>query len=126
MSKYVKYYYSDPVHFGDLAYNPVLDKTVVSKIRLGKRFTMAMIYDDDSQTIKFGCATCMPADNFDKKIGRAIAEKNAEEKPFHVITGFNGKRNDYADRAMEICVAYEKKLLKHSYPTIFNENYFID
>ena len=67
MSKYVKYYYSDPVHFGDLAYNPVLDKTVVSKIRFGKRYTMAIVYDDDSQTIKFGLATCMPVDNFDKK-----------------------------------------------------------
>ena len=88
MSRVVKYYYSTPVYFADLANNPLKDKTVVSHIRYGKRFTMAMIYDDDSSTIKFGIATCMPVDNFDKKIGRTIAEKNAMENPFHIIEIF--------------------------------------
>jgi hypothetical protein len=126
MSRVVKYYYSTPVYFADLANNPLKDKIVVNHIRHGKRFTMAMIYDDETSSIRFGIATCMPVDNFDKKIGRTIAEKNAMEKPFHIITDFTGRRNDFADRAMEICISKEKELLMRDYPWIFNENNFID
>lgn len=125
MSRVVKYYYSTPVHFADLANNPLKEQTVVSHIRQGKRFTMAMIYDDESSTIKFGLAICMPVDNFDKKIGRTIAEKNAIENPFHIIQNFSGRRNDYADEAMEICLAKEQELLIKDYPWIFNEENFI-
>ena len=125
MSRVVKYYYSTPVHFADLANNPLKEKTVVSHIRQSKRFTMAMIYDDESSTIKFGLAICMPVDNFDKKIGRTIAEKNAIENPFHVIQNFSGRRNDYADEAMGICLAKEQELLIKDYPWIFNEENFI-
>lgn len=125
MSRVVKYYYSTPVHFADLANNPLKETTVVSHIRQGKRFTMAMIYDDESSTIRFGLAICMPADNFDKKIGRTIAEKNAIENPFHVIQNFSGRRNDYADEAMGICLAKEQELLIKDYPWIFNEENFI-
>ena len=87
---------------------------------------MRMIYDDDSSSIRFGIATCMPVDNFDKKIGRAIAEKNAMENPFHIIENFSGRRNDYADEAMGICLAKEQELLMRDYPWIFNEENFID
>lgn len=126
MSKVIKYYYSTPVHFADLANNPLNDKTVVSHIRQSKRFTMAMIYDDESATIRFGLATCMPIDNFDKRIGREIAEKNAINNPFHIIKNFSGRRNDYADMAMDICLAKETELLKKDYPWIFNENNYLD
>lgn len=126
MNRVIKYYYSTPVYFADLANNPIAEKTVVSHIRQGKRYTMAMIYDDDSQTISFGLATCMPSDNFCKKVGREIAERNAIEKPFHVIKNFSGRRNDYADEAIQICLDKERTLHKKDYPWIFNEECFID
>ena len=125
MSRVVKYYYSSPVYLADLANNPLMDKTVVSHIRQAKRFTMAMVYDDDSQTIKFGLSICMPNDNFNKKIGREIAERNAESYPFHIITNFSGRRNDYADQAIQICIDKETALLKKDYPWIFNEENYI-
>lgn len=125
MSRVVKYYYSSPVYFADLANNPINDKTVVGHMRQAKRFTMAIVYDDDSHTIKFGLSICMPNDNFNKKIGREIAERNAESNPFHVITNFSGRRNDYADDAIQICLDKEISLLKKDYPWIFNEENFI-
>jgi hypothetical protein len=125
MSRVVKYYYSSPVYLADLANNPLMDKTVVSHIRQAKRFTMAMVYDDDSQTIKFGLSICMPNDNFNKKIGREIAERIAESCPFHIITNFSARRNDYADQAIQICVDKETALLKKDYPWIFNEENYI-
>ena len=124
MSRVVKYYYSTPIYFADIANTPT-GKTAVGRLRQAKRFTMAMVYDDDSQTIKFGLSVCMPNDNFNKKIGREIAERNAENCPFHVITNFSGRRNDYADQAMQICVDKEHHLLKREYPWIFNEDNFI-
>lgn len=125
MSRVVKYYYSSPVYLADLANNPLMDKAVVSHIRQAKRFTMAIVYDDDSQTIKFGLSICMPNDNFNKKIGREIAERNAESCPFHIITNFSGRRNDYADQAIQICIDKETALLKKDYPWIFNEENYI-
>ena len=80
MSRVVKYYYSSPVYLADLANNPFMEKAVVSHIRKAKRFTMAMVYDDDSQTIKFGLSICMPNDNFNKKIAIYSITNTFEEK----------------------------------------------
>lgn len=125
MSKVVKYYYSSPVMKGTITINPILNKTVINQVRQGKRYTIAAVFDDEDKTIKFGLATCLPIDNFCKATGRAIAEKNAIEKPFHVINDFNGYRNDYADEVMEIMITKESKLLKKDNPGIFNPEYFI-
>lgn len=126
MSKVVKYYYSSPVYKATIMNNPILNKTVVSKVRHEKRYTMAAVFDDVEKTIKFGLSICMPQDNFCKAIGRQIAEKNAIEKPFHIIEGFSGRRNDYADEVMQIMVDKEARLLKHNNPNLFNPKYFTD
>jgi hypothetical protein len=126
MSKVVKYYYSRPIVEGTICVNHFNDKVVVFNPRNRRRYTIAAIYDDDAKTIKFGLAICQPVDNFCKATGRAIAEKNAQEKPFHVIEGFNGRRNDYADEVMTIMIRKEQKLLKKDNPNLFNPKNFIE
>lgn len=126
MSKVVKYYYSSPVIKATISTNPILNKTVISKVHQGKRYTIAAVYDDEDKTIKFGLATCQPVDNFCKAVGREIAEKNAIEKPFYTIEDFNGRRNDYADKVMQIMTETESKLVKRDNPNLFNPKYFIN
>lgn len=126
MSKVVKYYYSRPVYKATIAMNPIVDKTVISNVRQGKRYTIAVVYDDENKIIKFGLATCLPVDNFCKATGREIAERNAIEKPFHTITDFSGRRNDYADEVMDIIKETELKLLKRNNPNLFNPDCFIN
>ena len=126
MSIVVKYFYSSPVIKGTIAVNPILNKTVISNVHQSKRYTIAAVFDDENNTIKFGLATCQPVDNFCKATGRQIAERNAIEKPFYVIENFNGRRNDYADEVMEIMLEKESKLLKRDNPNLFNPEYFIN
>lgn len=126
MSKVVKYYYSSPVVKATIAINPILNKTVISKVRQSKRYTMAAVYDDEAKTIKFGLAICQPVDNFCKAIGRLVAEKRAETNPFHVIEDFNGIRNDYADEVIRIMTEKEIELMKRDNPNLFNVKCFIN
>lgn len=118
----IKYYYTKPIDFYSHAFNYVEDQLVYVKRGQAKRFTFAAFYDDESKTIKFGLATCSPKDNFEKKVGREIAAKNAKENPFYVIEGFNGRRNNYADEVMAVFISTELKLLKREYPFLFNSN----
>lgn len=126
MSKVVKYYYSSPVVTATIAINPILNETVISKIHQSKRYTMAAVYDDESQTIKFGLAICQPIDNFCKATGRQIAEHRAETNPFYVINNFNGIRNDYADEVMRIMTSKEIELIKRDNPNLFNPKCFVN
>jgi hypothetical protein len=84
---------------------------------------MAAVYDDESHTIKLGLSACRPQDNFDKSIGRKIAEKNAEEKPFAIINDFNGRRNDYADQVMMLFQNKEEHLLYKHYNKLTHDGY---
>lgn len=126
MSKVVKYYYSSPVVKASIAINPILNKTVISKIHQGKRYTMAAVYDDETHTIKFGLAVCQPVDNFCKAIGRLVAERKANTSPFYVINDFNGRRNDYADEVMKIMTSKEIELMKRDNPNLFNSECFVN
>lgn len=126
MSKVVKYYYSSPVIKATITINPILNKTVIGKVYQGRRYTIAAVFNDEDNTIKFGLATCQPTDNFCKATGRQIAEKNAIEKPFHIIENFTGCRNDYADEVMRIMTEKEFKLLKRGNPNLFNPEYFVN
>lgn len=126
MSKVVKYYYSSPVVKATIAINPILNKTVISKVRQSKRYTMAAVYDDEAKTIKFGLAICQEIDNFCKATGRSIAEHRAETNPFYVIEDFNGIRNDYADEVMRIMTEKEIELMKRDNPNLFNAECFIN
>lgn len=126
MSKVVKYYYSSPVVKATIAINPILNKTVISKVRQSKRYTMAAVYDDEAKTIKFGLAICQEIDNFCKATGRSIAEHRAETNPFYVIKDFNGIRNDYADEVMRIMTEKEIELMKRDNPNLFNAECFIN
>lgn len=121
----IKYYYSKPIEFFTCVHNSVLEKVIVGKRVLGKRYTFAAFYDDDSKSIKFGKSVCSPNDNFCKKTGREIAAMNAKNNPFYVIENFNGIRNDYADEVMEIFIETEKELLKKEYPFMFNQENFV-
>lgn len=126
MSKVVKYYYSSPVIKATISINPILNKTVIGKVYQGKRYTIAAVFNDEDKTIKFGLATCQPVDNFCKAVGREIAERNAIEKPFYIIEDFNGRRNDYADKVMQVMTEKEFKLIKRDNPNLFNPEYFVN
>lgn len=121
--KTVKYYYSKPLLFFNGCWNISTDDTVMSpKPHFGKRYTMAIVYDDVAHEIRFGLAICMPNDNFCKATGRKIASENAEKKPFFRISKFNGKRNDYVDEVMQVIEKKERTLLKKECPFLYNVN----
>lgn len=126
MSKVVKYYYTSPILKATISINPILNKTVISNPKQGKRYTIAAIFDDEEKTIKFGLATCQPIDNFCKATGRQIAVHNANNRPFHIIENFTGRRNDFADEVMKVMADKEVKLLKHDNPNLFNVNCFVE
>lgn len=92
MSKVVKFYYTRPLSFLEVAIVPIRETVAVpqQKTRMSERYTIAAIYDEEAKTIKFGLATCVPADPFVKKIGREIAEKRAETEPFFEVKDFDG------------------------------------
>lgn len=120
MSKVVKYFYTSPVLKMESMGCKHLNRAVAYNLRFGKRYTFAAVYDDEDGTIKFGKACCQVIDNFCKKTGRAIAEKNAIDKPWHVIEDFTGRRNDFADEVMRIMIDEEIRLLKKDNPQLFN------
>lgn len=120
MSKVVKYFYTSPIYKLETAGCKHLNKMAAYNLRMGKRYTFAAIYDDESKTIKFGKACCQSVDNFCKKIGREIATANAESKPWHIIENFEGRRNDYADEVMRVMIDEEIKLLRKDNPQLFN------
>lgn len=90
--KEVKYYYSKPVHVrtlpvitddnGEVIY--IMDKVSVKSKKV-PRVTVASVYDTDTNRMTFGVAVCSPKDVFEKKIGREIALKRAEESTNAVI-----------------------------------------
>ena len=57
-------------------------KRNVGKVR---SFTLASIYDTDTNTISIGMALCGLKDSFNKKIGRTIAEGRARKNPLIII-----------------------------------------
>lgn len=110
----VKYYYTRPLK---LYTGLVIGEECIPavKAKQGKRFTFAVVFDDESETIKFGMATCNENDNFSKKIGRELSLDRAKNKPIHVINGFKGIRNEFADEVMEFLVNLETKLILKNY-----------
>ena len=110
----IKYYYTRPmkVYSGVVIGGQCLPARKVKKC---KRFTFAVVFDDESETIKFGMATCSENDNFSKKIGRELSLQRARTEPIHVITGFKGIRNDFADEVMQFLVDMETKLVLKNY-----------
>lgn len=120
MENTVKYYYSKPLVFNTIVKHPTTGKNIKVSSKVGRRYTIAIVYDYEAKTIKFGLAICQGIDNFNKKIGGSIALAKATTEPFKVITNFNGRRNDYADEVIKICIETENKLLKKTYPYLFN------
>lgn len=121
MSNVVKFYYTRPLEITSVAYNAVYDAIFAKIPKISTRYTFAAVYDDESKEIRFGMAKCNVKDNFCKAVGREIATRNADDKPFHVIKDFNGRRNDYADQVMQIMKNAEIKYLKREYPAFFNK-----
>ena len=110
----IKYYYTRPmkIYSGMVIGGQCIP---ARKAKNCKRFTFAIVFDDESETIKFGMATCNENDNFSKKIGREISLQRAKSEPIHVITGFKGIRNEFADEVMEFLVDLETKLILKNY-----------
>lgn len=126
MNNVIKYYYSEPLYEESFIFNPYNEETAITSSKPLRRYTIAVVYDDSDSTIKFGLSICMPNDNFCKKVGQQIAENNAMSKPFYVINNFNGRRNDYADDVMRICIDKEIALNKKFYPQMFNPDNFLN
>ena len=105
MSKVVKFYYTRPLSFLEVAIVPIRETVAVpqQKTRMSERYTIAAIYDEEAKTIKFGLATCVPADPFVKKIGREIAEKRA------------GTFADFRRLVIEVGTNKEEELLYRKY-----------
>ena len=108
-----KYYYSKPVMIGTIITNEF--KARWKELKNGRRYTMAAVYNEDDGTIKLGVSICQEIDNFNKVIGKQLAFENAITKPFHVISDFDGVRNKYADKVMELFIDKEKSLNKKFY-----------
>lgn len=122
MNPTIKFYYSRPVVKATITKNPIINKTVISNIRQGKRYTIAVVYDNDAHVIRFGLAVCSPLDNFCKSIGKDIATKRAMNDPFYIIYNFSGVRNNYHTEVRQIVTDTEYTLMKKDNPGIFNKD----
>lgn len=120
MKNTVKYYYSKPLVFNTIVKHPTNGNDVKVASKQGRRYTIAIVYNYEERIISFGLAICQSIDNFNKKIGGNIALAKAISKPFKVIQNFNGRRNDYADEVIKICIDKETEMLKKTYPYLFN------
>ena len=126
MNQTIKFYYSMPITKATIIRNPIINKSVISNIRQGNRYTIAVLYDYDNKEIRFGLATCLPVDNFCKATGRTLAYTNALSHPFYIISHFSGYRKDYQQEVMNIITDKEFKLMKKDNPGIFNQNMIIE
>lgn len=117
MSKVIKFYYTRPISFLQVAVIPIRETVAVpaQKTCLGERHTIAAVYDEEAKTIKFGLATCNPIDHFVKETGRTLAQKRAEESPFFEITDFEGTFNDFRRIVIEVGTNKEEELLYRKY-----------
>ena len=115
-----KFYYTRPMQWTALGFNPITTLWHYDYPKQCVRYTFVAVYDDANHEIRFGKAKCSEKDNFNKAIGREIAVKNANRKPFYVIKDFTGVRNEFADEVMSVFKHYETKLLKRLYPFLFN------
>lgn len=117
MSKVVKFYYTRPISFLQVAVIPIRNTVAIpnQKTRTSERYTIAAVYDEEAKTIKFGLATCSPNDHFVKEIGRTLAQKRAEEAPFFEVTDFKGTFNDFRHMVIEVGVNKEEELLYRKY-----------
>lgn len=117
MSKVVKFYYTRPLSFLEVAIVPIRETVAVpqQKTRMSEQYTIAAVYDEEAKTIKFGLATCVPTDHFVKKIGREIAEKRAETEPFFEVKDFDGTFADFRHLVIEVGTNKEEELLYRKY-----------
>ena len=110
MSKVVKFYYTRPLSFLEVAIVPIRETVAVpqQKTRMSERYTIAAVYDEEAKTIKFGLATCVPTDHFVKKIGREI-------EPFFEVKDFDGTFADFRRLVIEVGTNKEEELLYRKY-----------
>lgn len=102
MSKVVKFYYTRPLSFLEVAIVPIRETVAVpqQKTRMSERYTIAAIYDEEAKTIKFG---------------REIAEKRAETEPFFEVKDFDGTFADFRRLVIEVGTNKEEELLYRKY-----------
>lgn len=120
----VKYYYTKPILIFKGAFLRIDGAHEVSipkqKYVEGKRMTMAAILDEDTNTIRFGMSVCHESDKFVKKIGQQIAEKNARENPFMIVSHYSGNFKDFLNLVRHTGHMEERKFYNKYYRSLIN------
>lgn len=77
MSKVVKFYYTRPLSFLEVAIVPIRETVAVpqQKTRMSERYTIAAVYDEEAKTIKFGLATCVPTDHLLRRLVEKLLKR---------------------------------------------------
>ena len=120
--KVVKYYYSKPLIFFSAAHVPQLNQTVapVQKCQESERYTIAAVLNEEAGTISFGIAICSPDDRFERKIGRELAEKRANESPLLVIKDYDPSTRQFGKIALDVAKSIELQYLTKRYKKYLN------
>lgn len=120
----VKYYYTKPIFIFKGAFLRIDGGDEVSvpkqKYKEGKRMTMAAIWNDDTNEVRFGIAICHESDKFVKKIGQQLSEKCARENPIMIVSHFSGNFKDYLNLVRHIGHMEERRFYNKYYKNLIN------
>lgn len=120
----VKYYYTKPIFIFKGAFIRIDGRDEVSipkqKYKEGKRMTMAAIWDEDTNQVRFGISVCHETDRFEKKIGQQLAEKCARENPIMIVSHFSGNFKDYLNLVRHMGHMEERRFYNKYYRNLIN------
>lgn len=120
----VKFYYTKPIFIFKGAFLRIDGSDEVSipkqKYKMGKRMTLAAIWDESTNEIRFGYAICHESDKFVKKIGQELALKSAKENPIMIISQFSGCFKDYLNLVRHFGHMEERKFYNKYYGNLIN------
>ena len=120
----VKYYYTKPIFIFKGAFIRIDGRDEVSipkqKYKEGKRMTMAAIWDEDTNQVRFGISVCHETDVFVKKIGQQLAEKCARENPIMIVSHFSGNFKDYLNLVRHMGHMEERRFYNKYYRNLIN------
>jgi hypothetical protein len=118
----VKYYYTKPILFFKGAYLKIdgQERAAVPPqiFKEGKRMTMAAIWDQDKNEVRFGISICHEKDRFVKKIGQKLAEKCAKENPIMIVSHFSGNFKDYLNLVRHTGHMEERRFFRKYYKNL--------
>lgn len=104
-----RFYYSTPefetrvaVTLSGMAY------PLTSKLTPRPRLTLCGTLDTETNVLSFGAAVCSSTDRFEKKVGRALAEKRAIEKP---LVKVSVTKDDISDVFISTAIQLERRIM---------------